>query len=41
MSDKIDSSLLGIFENSFRLSNYEYTLKSGIKEEKKEDGEEN
>ena len=33
VSDKIDTSLLGVFENSFRLSNYEYTLKSDIKDE--------
>jgi hypothetical protein len=39
VSDKIDSGLLGVFENSFRLSNYEYSLKSEIKDE--EDSKEN
>jgi len=40
-SGKIDAEHLGVFYNSLHLSNYEFTLKSNLKdqEDKKEEGE--
>jgi hypothetical protein len=36
-SSKIDAEHLGIFTNSMHLSNYEFTLKSDIKDEETKD----
>ena len=36
VSSKIDAEQLGIFYNSMHLSNYKFTLKSGLKDENSE-----